>query len=123
MLLKGQLFSVRLTVWVLNVFLRSCGRVIPAQDSAIRFLWRRSKKNISGGCWLPQSRCKRLPIYSASTRPPYGAAARSTGFDASRKIDRLHTTYNPYFRNAFIVNLHLPFPSNFAVFKAPLSSS
>src|SRR4030042_441754 len=63
MLWKGQLFCVRLTVWVLNVFLRICCPVIPAQDSAIRFLWRRSKKNISGGCWLPQSRFKRSQIY------------------------------------------------------------
>src|SRR4030042_4584243 len=97
MLLKGQLFSVRLAVWVLNVFLRICCPVILAQDSAIRFLWRRSKKNKPGGSCLPQSRFKRLPIYWASTRPLYGAAAGSMGFDASRKIQRLHTACNPFF--------------------------
>src|SRR4030042_2731934 len=97
MLLKGLPFSVKRTVSVTSVVRKICCAANRAQDSATEFLCRRAKGNIAGECWLPQRRFKRLPTYSASIRRPYGVAARSTGFDASRKIDRLRTTYNPYF--------------------------
>jgi hypothetical protein len=77
------LFSAKPTVLGRNLFQRTCCRVIQAPGLETKFLWRKSKKSISDGCWLPRNPSKRLRMSLALIRPPSGAAERITVFDLS----------------------------------------